>query len=134
MRHVLPQGLPVFVVVGAAGFVVDGGLLTVLARTAGWNVFLARALSFTAATVVTWALNRKFAFRVRDAAGQRGKEYTRYLAVQVMGAAINLGCFTALIAIYPELRLIPVVPLFAGALVALGFNYTGARYFVFGRH
>ena len=119
-----------FACVGAVGFVVDAGVLTFLVKIFGWNVYAARGVSFPAATIVTWALNRRLAFATRQSASKH-HEYARYLLVQVMGAGINLACFSVLLVLYPWMNQLPVVPLFFGALVALLFNYAGSRYFVY---
>ena len=52
-----------FAVVGTIGFVVDLGVLYVVAPTLGW--YGGRVLSFLAAASVTWALNRRFTFAGR---------------------------------------------------------------------
>lgn len=121
-----------FAIVGSIGFLIDAGLLTLLARTYGLNVYFARALSFSAAMTVTWLLNRRKVFQVkRDA--NRGEEYVRYGFVQIVGALINLGVFTAVLALSPALHDIPVIPLSLGAIFGLLFNYAGATLWVFSR-
>ena len=125
--------LVAFGVVGAIGFAIDGGILTLLATRLGVDVYAARTISFSVATLATWLLNRRAVFRARAAPrGGRREEYVRYLAVQVCGAAINLGVFSALIAVHPALRAVPIVPLAVGAAIAMIFNYAGVRYWAFG--
>jgi putative flippase GtrA len=51
-----------FCLVGAAGSLVDAGLLQALVTLAGANPFVARVSSFLAAATVTWRLNRCFTF------------------------------------------------------------------------
>ena len=123
-----------FGLVGAVGFIIDGGVLTLLSRTFGLNLFLARLWSFSAATAATWYLNRSLVFNPVNATA-RGKraEYGRYVIIQVGGALLNLGVFWALIDRYPPLRAVPIVPLAVGALVGMLFNYSGARLWVFRR-
>ena len=58
-------------------------------------------------------------------------EYGAYFGVQAVGAIINLGTYALVIAIFPSLRAIPVIPLSVGAAVALLFNYAGASRWVF---
>jgi putative flippase GtrA len=120
-----------FLAVGAAGFAVDAGLLTVLAQAAGWNVYAARAVSFACAVSVTYLLNRRWAFRRTAAPAIHGTEYARYLTVQVIAAFLNLAIFVVLVAALPALRALPVVPLAAGAAFGLALNYAGARMWVF---
>ena len=51
--------------------------------------------------------------------------------VQVTGALINLGVFAMLVTAFHQLRAWPVLPLGAGATVALLFNFAASRAFVF---
>lgn len=118
-----------FAVVGSIGFAVDAGLLTLLMAT-GWSAFQARTVSFLAAVSCTWAINRAWTFRDRRSAVHRGS-YALYVMAQLLGAAINLGCFVVLIQVWPALQDVPVVPLGIGALVSLAFNFGCATVFVF---
>jgi putative flippase GtrA len=111
-----------FAAAGAAGFVVDAGILTALLRMTGWPLLLARACSFSAAVTVTWLLNRQLAF----AGGSRFRartEYAGYFVIQIAGAVINLGVFAACVWFAPRLIAWPIVPLAIGAAVAFLFNY-----------
>jgi len=122
-----------FGVVGTVGFAVDGGLLTLLAQLAGWDVYVARAASFSSATLVTWALNRVVTFRMPRGhrTNNKAKEYGAYFLIQSGGALINLTIFAALLWRYPQLEQLPMVPLAAGSAVALFFNFFAARRFVY---
>lgn len=123
-----------FSAVGVVGFVVDAAVLTVLSTGFGFNVYLARCVSFSTAVVVTWFLNRTYVFG-EAVVSERGKfaEYGRYLGIQIVGAMINLAVFAALLVAYPRLEAVPIVPLAAGSLVALVFNFAGAGWLVFTR-
>lgn len=50
-----------FATVGAVGFVVDGGILTLM-MSRGHAPFESRLVSFTFAVTATWALNRTWTF------------------------------------------------------------------------
>ena len=118
-----------FAVVGTAGFCVDAGILTWL-MGAGWNILLARLVSFSMAVTATWLLNRRWTFRdsrvVNDA-----RRYALYTAIQVLGALINLSIFTLLIMLYLPLRDYPWLPLGAAAFFALAFNYVATHRLIF---
>ena len=121
-----------YAVVGSIGFVVDASLLTVLTTWFSVGLLPARCVSFSAATVATWLLNRTAVFprsNLDDAC--LAEEYGRYLPIQVSGALTNLAVFFVLIEISPALGRTPVLPLAAGALAALAVTYGGARRFVF---
>lgn len=126
----LPGRLSRFTLVGGVGFMIDAGILTLLVNVLGFGHYGGRAISFTAAVTATWLANRYWVFRT-DASLDRRKEYTRYLAVQIAGAAINLCVYVLAIESLPHLARIPVVPLAIGATVALLFNYSASGRFVF---
>ncbi len=125
-----------FSVAGAIGFAIDAGILTALVTMAHVSVYPARAVSFGVAVFVTWLINRRWTFRTAGASrGQSMRlEYVRYLLVQVSGAVTNLGVFAALLAAYPALLGVPVVPLAIGAIAGLAVNFAGSRLLVFTLH
>ena len=122
--------LPGFVVVGAIGFLIDAGILTLLMTGFGLDHYSARAISFTVAVTFTWYMNRRWVFE-KSTASMSGREYSSYLVVQVIGAVINLSVFVAVIEIVPTLTNLPVVPLAVGAVAALLFNFSASSRFVF---
>ena len=122
-----------FALVGTVGFVVDGGALTVLSVVYGLDIYASRLISFTLATCVTWWLNRTHTFRLPSARGNVTYvgEYGCYVAVQIVGAMLNLAIFAWLIERNPDLRQIPFLPLAVGAGVGLVWNYLGTRFWVY---
>ena len=119
-----------FAFVGGIGFVVDAGILTWLVTVVGWHHYPARAISFSAAVTVAWALNRRFTFAKTN---NPKREYARYFSIQIIGAVINLGTYVAVIEAWPRTAATPVIPLALGAALALLFNFVAARFFVFAR-
>ncbi len=122
--------LPGFAVVGAIGFLIDAGLLTVLMTGFDFDHYTARAISFAVAVTSTWYINRRWVFD-RQAVQMSGREYLSYVVVQVIGAMINLLVFIAAIELIDGLVKIPVIPLAMGAAVALPFNFIASSRFVF---
>ncbi len=122
--------LPGFVVVGAIGFLIDAGILTILMTGFGFDHYSARAISFTVAVTFTWYMNRRWVFE-KSSASMNGREYSSYIFVQVIGAVINLSVFVAVIEIVPSLTSMPVIPLAVGAVTALLFNFSASSRFVF---
>ncbi len=122
-----------FLWVGGIGFLVDGSLLTLLSVYWGMNVYIARMISFFIATLVTWWLNRTYAFRATAAreAGGRTNEYMRYISVQIVGGLLNFGVFSWCLFLEPGWRAIPLLPLAAGSAVGLVWNFAGARLWTF---
>ena len=86
LRH---HSFPRFVLVGIAGFVVDGGLLSILHSALEMDVVLARSISFPVAVTATWYLNRVITFH-RAKTTQRLREWGRYTVVAVLGGALPL--------------------------------------------
>ena len=121
---------PGFIVVGGIGFVVDGTLLSILVHLFDWPHLQARMVSFATAVTVTWLCNRRWVFAATD---DGTREYGAYFGVQVVGAAINLGTYALVIALVPTLARLPVLPLAAGAALAMVFNYSAASRWVFSR-
>ena len=117
-----------FAAVGAIGFIVDAGLLTLLVSLGGWHHYSARAISFAVAVTITWLCNRSWVFTKTDRAH---REYLGYFSVQVAGALINLGTYVVVIETWPALSAVPVIPLAIGASLALIFNFLASRRFVF---
>ena len=117
--------LSAFVLVGIVGFAVDATVLSALVYGLSFSHYSARAVSFGTAVTVTWYLNRRWTFSSTNAAA---REYRGYVLTQLVGAIINLGTYAAIIELSPALARWPVLPLAAGAALALAFNYTTARY------
>lgn len=119
-----------FGVVGAIGFVVDGGLLYLLVARGGdpWAV---RLLTFPLAVTVTWALNRRWTFMAPQEA-PRGREYSRYLGVQIAGALTNYALYAALLPLTGTSANGALLAFAAGSAAGLVVNFTGARLWVFG--
>lgn len=129
VRSRLVRAMPRFIVIGGVGFVADGGLLTLLASGLGFDVYLSRLASFAFASFLTWWLNRVWTFSSTDV--RRTREYVRYIAIQIVGALINLGVFVALIRHYPWMNEALIAPFAIGSAVAMVFNFIGCHYVVF---
>jgi putative flippase GtrA len=129
MRGFSKQALS-FAFIGAIGFVVDGGILTLLNSAFGLSLIRARLASFPIAITLTWYLNRKRTFahiKNPDAAGEWG----RYAFVNSIGALLNLAIFLWLIQAYDALAAWPILALALAASVALVFNFLVSRHVAF---
>lgn len=114
-----------FAAVGAVGFGVDGGLLFALHR-AGIDAVHARGISFPAAVLVTFCLNRTLTFkRVRHQT--HAALLARYSVVQVLGALANIAIYLALVEWLPGWREVPLLPLGVAALFSWALTYLGSR-------
>jgi putative flippase GtrA len=121
-----------FAMIGGIGFIVDGGILTILNSIYDVELLPARIASFSAAVTTTWYLNRQrtFADRKDEAIVS---EWGRYAAVNSVGSLLNMGIFFWLVARYQLLADWPLAPLGIAASVALIFNFFASKYVVF-RH
>lgn len=119
-----------FVVVGGIGFFVDGGILTVLNSFYGLELLPARMASFSVAVTVTWMLNRARTFADRKD-HRVVREWSRYAAVNGIGALLNLGIFFWLLHRFSTLNDVPLVPLAIAASAALIFNFFASRHIAF---
>lgn len=115
-----------FLAVGCAGLSLDAGSFLALAAMGTPEPF-ARALSLGAATLLTWRLNRRFTFG--DSDRRESFEGGCYTAVALGAQGLNYALFLMLRALWPALP--PLLALFAGAVFAAGFSYTGQRFFTF---
>ncbi|MBI5921692.1 MAG: GtrA family protein [Betaproteobacteria bacterium] len=122
-----------FLWIGGIGFVVDGGILTLLSVAWEVNVYAARGCSFFLATLATWWLNRTYAFSttVARTAGDRTNEYVRHIIVQVGGGLINFGVFSWCLYAEPSWRTMPLLPFAVGSFFGLLWNFSGAKLWTF---
>lgn len=128
MTRTLTGQLARFLVVGAIGFVIDGGLLNFLIWQ-GVNPYLARGISFPPAVTTTWYLNRVWAFATP--AGGARRQYLRYIAVQIAGALGNYLIYVIVLFVVAH-TVDGVLAAFAvGSAGGLLINFVGARTFVF---
>lgn len=119
--------------VGLAGFITDAGMLSLLIYAAGFGstdvgLVGSRVASFVAAISVTFMLNARYTFgtSVRDSS------FSAYVLIQMLGAFINLGSYTALI-FSGMLNQAPLVALVIGSFLATTNNFILARRFVYRR-
>ena len=118
-----------FAAVGGVGFMVDGGLLWFL-LSADLSPYLARALSFPAAVLTTWVLNRNWTFAVPEGASRRA-ELRRYFTVQVVGNLTNYGIYSGILALFGTASVTVFVAFAIGSFVGSCLNFIGARVYAF---
>nr|WP_281389327.1 GtrA family protein [Parapusillimonas granuli] len=118
-----------FGVAGTVGFMVDTAVLYALQGIMG--PFYARALSFLAAVLATWLINRNLAFRGRASALSRKSEFLSYLVLMLAGGLVNYGVYSALVLWQPVVRQHLVLGVAAGSLAGMSVNFLTARYLLF---
>jgi putative flippase GtrA len=133
MRQSISRQAVSFGAIGVIGFLVDGGILTLLNSVLAIDLLSARLCSFSIAVTVTWFLNREHTFP--DRKDKRAlHEWLRYAALNGLGALLNLGIFFWLIFHFDVLAAVPLVPLAIAAVVALVFNFLVSRRLAFRRY
>ena len=130
MPDVIVQQAGRFIIVGTIGFLVDGGILTLLHSVFEFGLVHARLCSFAAAVTVTWYLNRQHTFADRKDM-RAAHEWGRYAVVNSIGALLNLGIFLLLVYRFALFASWPIVPLAIAASIALIFNFFASRHLVF---
>lgn len=125
LRHQLAR----FLVVGAAGFAVDMCVLAFLLYGLGYvaesgGLIGSRIASFLAAIATTFLLNARYTF----AASVRRAKLARYVAIQLLGAVLNIGTYVFLV-LGPLGR--PLIAMAIGSAVATVSNFLLVRRFVY---
>ena len=119
-----------FGVVGTIGFVVDAATLTAM-MALGLGPYWGRIVSYLAAATTTFALNRAWTFRDRRGAGPVTAQWGRFLAVNLVGFAVNYGVYAASLALSPMAARSPVLGVAAGSLAGMLLNFALSRRLVF---
>ncbi|MBY0336516.1 MAG: GtrA family protein [Acetobacteraceae bacterium] len=119
-----------FGVVGVAGFLVDAGTLTLM-MAAGLGPYGGRVLSYLAAASTTFALNRAWTFRSVPAGARLSRQWGLFLALNLVGFAVNYGTYAALLATVPLVAAHPVLGVAAGSVAGMFSNFALSRRYVF---
>lgn len=119
-----------FVLVGAVGFVIDGGVLQALVTFAGWGPITARLVAVPVAVFGTWLLNRHITFP-ESHGGPPLQSLWRYYVVSAVGATLNFILYSLMVAASPAMATRPLVPLGIASVIALIVNYLGSKHFAF---
>ena len=120
-----------FCTVGAAGFLAEAGVLTLLHYCIGIGPLIARAMSSPLAVLLTFILNRNWSFSPKGQSILRG--LATYATVQAAGFICNIAIYTFAVTALPRPLNEPTVSLAIASAIALAINYTGTRFLVFGR-
>ena len=130
----LERQIPLFVAIGAFGYIVDASVTYLLARKFGIDPFLARPPAFALATVLNFALNRALTFSHSKSALLPA--FVRYVMVCGAGLAVNYSVYALCIVMAPSVGLSAtpaMLPLFVacGSGVAMFVTFFGFRFFAF---
>jgi putative flippase GtrA len=116
-----------FAATGVIGLAADVAVLyTALAL--GCDHYTGRVLSFLAAVLVTWRINRRYTF---TPSGSQWAEWWRYLGAMSGGALLNLGAYTLVLWLLPAAAWLPALGVAVGSLAGMSVNFLSAKYLVF---
>ncbi|MET0962229.1 MAG: GtrA family protein [Noviherbaspirillum sp.] len=118
-----------FGIAGGIGFLVDVSVLY-LSVHLGSNVYLGRVASFLCATIVTWQINRNYAFAARTAVSA-WTEWWRYLLAVLGGGLVNYLLFTISIALLAPGPMLPLISVAVGSIGGMAVNFVSAKVLVF---
>ena len=117
-----------FLIVGGLGLITDLATFTLILHY-GVPPLIARLLSLSIATLVTWRLNRALTF---DASGRRqNREAIRYATVTAVAQGTSYLVFAVLT--LTILAALPQLAIIVGAAAGALLSYNGHRLFAFAR-
>lgn len=118
-----------FGIAGVCGFIVDTAVLYSLEGALG--PFYARGVSFLAAVLATWLINRAYAFRRRKSAMSKKREFLSYLILMLAGGAANYGVYSWLVVAQPLVQQHLVIGVAAGSIAGMVINFLVSRYWLY---
>jgi putative flippase GtrA len=113
-----------FVIVGIPATIVHYAVLIALVETWRVNPVLATTAGFTAATVLSYVLNRRYTF---DAQLVFGHGLVKYYAIMSVGVVLNGLIVDGLIRLGAMYLLAQII----ATCLVLSWNFVAARFFVF---
>ncbi len=134
LRFATPQRLLVlaqfarFGTVGAAGFVVDTGIVYGLRHQLG--LYGAGAVAYVGAATANWLLNRLWTFRGQGT-GPAHRQWAMFMLTNLAGFVLNRGTYALLVTFLPAAADQPVIATAAGAVAGMFVNFSLSRRLVF---
>ena len=113
-----------------AGFIVDAGIVAFITQKLGLNPIVAQVIAFSAAVTVTWLINRHWTF-AEYASDKWLHEWTRYVAANSLGAAVNNAVYAILVLTVITFSKTPVLAVAAGSIAGTVFNFASSKFIAF---
>jgi len=126
-----------FAAVGGTIAMIDVGVLYLLKDAPGFNIYLARVVSYCAAMCCGYLLNRYFTFHHLDRRLALWRELLRFFSVHAVGGVLNYGVFSLIVTLGSDLEpgpmrtLLPLLAVWAGGIVGMCFNFLMSHKLVF---
>ena len=119
-----------FALIGAIGFSIDAGILYLGVYIFSTPLIPTRAVSILISVLATWILNRSWTFNLRKIESI-WIEPVKYLGSRSVGAATNIGVFTALVSFAPLPLNEPIIATPLSSAMTMLINYTMVRLFIY---
>lgn len=127
-----------FACVGGTIALIDAGLLYLLKDLPGFNAYIARVFSYTAAMSAGYVLNRYFTFHHIEKGRALVDELLRFFSVHALGGVLNFGVFAVVVYFGEQAdltrfwdALMPLIGVWVGGLVGMTFNFLFSSKLVF---
>jgi putative flippase GtrA len=118
-----------FAVVGVMGLCWDTATVYTLRNVVG--LYVAGTVAFVVAATANWVVNRIWTFRGHNYVAPH-VQWAKFLVANAVGFVFNRGTFFVLISINETCHNQPILPIMAGSIAGLFFNYFLSKRFVFG--
>ncbi len=129
LRSIPIREMAWFAISGVIGLLVDVAVLYALKELLG--PYLARLLSFFAAVVATWLVNRSVTFKSRPSGMSLFAEFAKYFMLMIGGGLANYVVFALMVFQFDFVKEQPFWGVAAGSIVGMGFNFLSSRKMVF---
>ncbi len=120
--------------IGGIGFIVDTGILYLLAYSFDVSLYTGRVISYLSAVTVTWLLNRCFTFNSEStdlASVGILSQWLKFASCNVLGALVNYSVYALFISASGWFYEFPVFAVAIGTLFSVNINFYLSRKYVF---
>jgi putative flippase GtrA len=121
--------LILFSVIGTLGLLIDIAVLYALKPMLG--LFVSRGVSFFAAVITTWYLNKTFTFQGKKSTLPIHQELIAYVGLMLLGGAVNYVTYIWLVIAYEYVKSNPFLAVAAGSLAGMFLNYSTSKFVLF---
>lgn len=121
--------LMLFGAIGTVGLLIDIAVLYALKPMLG--LFVSRAVSFLAAVLTTWYLNKTITFQAKKSTLPIYQELIAYVGLMLLGGAANYATYTWLVIAFEYVHSNPFLAVAAGSLAGMFLNYSTSKFVIF---
>jgi putative flippase GtrA len=115
--------------IGTVGLLIDIAVLYALKPMLG--LFFSRGVSFFAAVLTTWYLNKTITFQGKKSTLPIHRELIAYVGLMLLGGAVNYVTYIWLVTAYEYVQSNPFLAVTAGSLAGMLLNYSTSKFVIF---